>query len=611
MSDAISEEYWSSGDEVEDINDVDEILEEETSQLTKRAYRILSREELNTRRQNVIGETVALLNVEADIAGRLLRLFKWDLSAATEAWFSDYEGVGKRLGITEPLPIQPAPMGSCLVCWTEFDKEEMSANICGHTLCKNCWKGYVAASVESGPACLMLKCPHSECNCYVPKNVVFKHADTEDKRRWEEFEMRSFVDDNPYINWCTAPGCEKTAECLVDLDPNDPLDIRCVCGNSFCFRCLEEAHRPVNCGTVRKWFMKNTAESENLNYILVNTKPCPKCRRPIEKNQGCMHMTCSQCRFEFCWLCTEAWSTHNESTGGFYACNKYEAARRGGQYDEETRKKETAKALLERYTHYYERWAAHDIAHKKAIEDRNKSASGNEESSTGRISSLCLFPELDLKFILDAWNQVVECRRILKYSYAYGFYHFEDENEVEKQDRKSFFEFLQGEAEASLERLHEMAEQNLMKFVEEASDVETHTEQTIKDFTSRFIDLRKNLLSLTDVTQSYFEKFVRQLEIGFDNIQKIYTGDNAVEEDGLSAAGPSSSGSNRTGGLRGKLLGLISGSGDGKAPATHDVQSRPLSDADFEVDYWQCVRCTFANHDLNATECEMCGTARD
>lgn len=36
--------------------------------------------------------------------------------------------------------------------------------------------------------------------------MVFKHADTDDKRRWEEFEMRSFVDDNPHITWCTAPG---------------------------------------------------------------------------------------------------------------------------------------------------------------------------------------------------------------------------------------------------------------------------------------------------------------------------------------------------------------------------------------------------------------------
>ena len=78
---------------------------------------------------------------------------------------------------------------------------------------------------------------------------------------------------------------------------------------------------------------------------------------------------------------------------------RYEAARRGGQYDAETRRKETAKVLLERYTHYYERWAAHDVAHKKAIEDRNKAAAGNDESTTGRITSLGLFPELDLKFI--------------------------------------------------------------------------------------------------------------------------------------------------------------------------------------------------------------------
>lgn len=52
---------------------------------------------------------------------------------------------------------------------------------------------------------------------------------------------------------------------------------------------------------MRKWITKNSAESENLNWILANTKPCPKCHRPIEKNQGCMHMTCSQCRWGGGW----------------------------------------------------------------------------------------------------------------------------------------------------------------------------------------------------------------------------------------------------------------------------------------------------------------------
>ena len=78
----------------------------------------------------------------------------------------------------------------------------------------------------------------------------------------------------------------------------------------------------VTCETVHKWILKNSAESENLNWILAHTKQCPKCKRPIEKNQGCMHMTCSQCRFEFCWLCQGAWAEHGERTGGFYACNR-------------------------------------------------------------------------------------------------------------------------------------------------------------------------------------------------------------------------------------------------------------------------------------------------
>ena len=35
-----------------------------------------------------------------------------------------------------------------------------------------------------------------------------------------------------------------------------------------------------------------------------------------------MHMTCSQCRHEFCWLCQGPWAEHGERTGGFYNCNR-------------------------------------------------------------------------------------------------------------------------------------------------------------------------------------------------------------------------------------------------------------------------------------------------
>lgn len=82
--------------------------------------------------------------------------------------------------------------------------------------------------------------------------------------------------------------------------------------------------RPVTCDIIRQWIIKNNAESENSNWILANTKPCPRCQRPIEKNQGCMHMSCTQCRHEFCWLCSEDWKKHGDKTGGFYACNRSE-----------------------------------------------------------------------------------------------------------------------------------------------------------------------------------------------------------------------------------------------------------------------------------------------
>lgn len=34
-------------------------------------------------------------------------------------------------------------------------------------------------------------------------------------------------------------------------------DIFCRCGSAFCFNCKEEAHRPVDCETVRKWMVRS------------------------------------------------------------------------------------------------------------------------------------------------------------------------------------------------------------------------------------------------------------------------------------------------------------------------------------------------------------------
>lgn len=91
------------------------------------------------------------------------------------------------------------------------------------------------------------------------------------------------------MRWCPAPGC-------IYLAKNSSLmkiEIKCKCGHLFCFGCGAESHSPASCEVIKKWDLKNSAESENLSWIMANTKPCPKCSRSIEKNQGCNHMTCT------------------------------------------------------------------------------------------------------------------------------------------------------------------------------------------------------------------------------------------------------------------------------------------------------------------------------
>jgi ariadne-1 len=73
-----------------------------------------------------------------------------------------------------------------------------------------------------------------------------------------------------------------------------------------------------------------------------------------------------------------------------------------------------------------------------------------------KFSELQAETEPQLRFITQAWLQIIECRRVLKWTYAYGYYLPEHE-----KTKKQFFEYLQGEAESCLEKLHHCAEKDI------------------------------------------------------------------------------------------------------------------------------------------------------
>ncbi|CAO2837482.1 unnamed protein product [Amaranthus hypochondriacus] len=546
-------------------NDSDDDYDDHSSHRNQQNYTILSEADIRRWQEDDIVNISTVLSISKVEASILLRHYNWSVSKVHDEWFADEEKVRKTVGLPE-RPVADYPNArelTCGICFESFPKPMMSAVACGHPFCNTCWTGYIGTSINDGPGCLMLRCPDPSCNAAVGQDMINLLASEDDKEKYARYLLRSYVEDNKKAKWCPAPGCDYAVDFVVG---SGCYDVTCRCSHGFCWNCTEEAHRPVDCGTVCKWIMKNSAESENMNWILANSKPCPKCKRPIEKNQGCMHITCTPpCKFEFCWLCLGAWSEHGERTGGFYACNRYETAKQEGVYDESEKRREMAKNSLERYTHYYERWASNQTSRQKALQDLQQMQNVHLE----KLSDIQCQPESQLKFILEAWTQIVECRRVLKWTYAYGYYLPEHEHA-----KRQFFEYLQGEAESGLERLHQCAEKELQVYL--------NADGPSKEFN----EFRTKLAGLTSVTRNYFENLVRALENGLSDVDAHGASSRSTSSKNLGAS------KSRNGRGRG-------------ASSKPGSSSRNVDDSS----HWSCEHCTFANV-KSATICQMCHNRR-
>jgi ariadne-1 len=238
--------------------------------------------------------------------------------------------------------------------------------VCPHYYCDECWRGYIHAAVGDGPRWLSLRCPDPACPAAVVQDLVDAAADAADRDRYARFALRSYVEQSGGdVKWCPAAGCTRAVE-FAGCGGAGARDVFCDCWHGFCWGCGEEAHRPVSCDTVRPWLEKNKSDSETANWVLANTKHCPKCRRPIEKNQGCNHMTCrAPCYHQFCWLCSDPWNRHSQCSRYDYDDQPREVGgdkpAAGGQgkaaRQEEMLRRQQAKASLDRYLYHYERWA--------------------------------------------------------------------------------------------------------------------------------------------------------------------------------------------------------------------------------------------------------------
>jgi len=347
--------------------------------------------------------------------------------------------------------------------------------------CRDCWRQYLEHAVADGKACLDLRCPAPGCGEAVrPSHVQTLLGQGCALERYNRFMAESLVDDSKgRRRWCPGQGCGRAAE-----EPESGREVGCACGMVWCFGCGTDAHLPVSCETVHKWESKNRDSSGDATWIKVNTKLCPKCQNPIEKNGGCMHMTCRKpggCGHEFCWICMQPWATHK-------ACN----ARPESQAAQDKNAK--AKCELLRYAHFYERYMAH---HKAQLFASGEQMQGMEVLA----SMLCAdhgFKVSDAHFLTAGVREIAASRRFLKWTYAYAYFaNFTG-------DQRQLFEFHQGQLEGTLERLSDVMENTKW---------DTYVDPEVDSFRP-FYDLRTQIISLTDVVHKFFSALAEAIEQG-------------------------------------------------------------------------------------------------
>ena len=195
----------------------------------------------------------------------------------------------------------------CDLCIEEMTEEEKKRNeiFCGHLFCSDCYLNYFMDKINNNKVGKIM-CMQHKCTYELDKDFIVSHLN-EDKtliNKYQKFKLRSDLYNDPNVKFCPIKDCESYA-----IKEGDNKYVTCLEGHKFCFTCLKEWHGKKKCQDeididFKKW---------KKNKIV---KQCPNCKMWTEKNLGCNHMTCAECKYQWCWLCGGKYTEGHYQMGG-------------------------------------------------------------------------------------------------------------------------------------------------------------------------------------------------------------------------------------------------------------------------------------------------------
>ena len=192
--------------------------------------------------------------------------------------------------------------------WPIADFGEIHSSECRHAqrqICAQCVQQHTYHAFADDPRAA-IRCPENGCQALFDFDSVQRILSSSNPnisgcksamlKRENQLTMDS-IDQMPNFVWC-AYGCEWGSI----IDEGDILLCK-HCHKKTCKHHRTQWHAGMTCGEYDQKLKLNQQEDHNQAWLKKNTKKCPKCKTNIEKNDGCEHMTCIQCKYEFCWLC--------------------------------------------------------------------------------------------------------------------------------------------------------------------------------------------------------------------------------------------------------------------------------------------------------------------
>jgi ariadne-1 len=408
----------------------------------------------------------------------------WNLEKAIDNYLSSSK-------FKHPIETSPSFL-ECQICFIPYSPSSKLILSCGHSLCRSCFTQYLSESISEG-SCLLSKCPIPSCSTHIPPNLFQSLVSPQDYSKYLKILLHSFTEGREEVKWCPGPDCENAV--LISKKLKSP-EIKCKCGHFWCFFCTKESHRPLTCDLLNKWEARGLSDGCD-QWILANTKNCPKCKNFIEKNLGCMHMTC-KCGHHFCWLCLGDWAEHGNHTGGYYSCNKFDQNRAQGKYMDDEVKRLKATFEIRKFEHYYSRYANHKASLKRAAYQK--------EIIQKQIEKVLKKVNLTegFSFVLQAAEIIYSSKKTLAFTYPVCFF-------LNSKKKIQFFEFIQGELEKNVIILEQLLDENFDDFLEvvDGAWVLNH----------RYLGYQNKVIDLMQTIQRHFNECVVQIESGFPEVQ--------------------------------------------------------------------------------------------